>query len=94
MRVPLIAGNWKMHTTIAEAVHLVSEMINDLEAVHGVEIVLCPPFVSLYPVYEMLRGGPVLLGAQNVDYRDFGAVTGEIAARMLSPDLLDGHRWP
>ena len=85
MRIPLIAGNWKMHTTIAEAVQLASAMMNDLEAVPGVEIVLCPPFVSLYPIYELLRGGPLRLGAQNVDYRDFGAVTGEIAARMLSP---------
>ncbi|MCS6800428.1 MAG: triose-phosphate isomerase [Chloroflexota bacterium] len=85
MRVPLIAGNWKMHTTIAEAVQLVVAMRDDLEAVRGVEIVLCPPFVSLYPLYELLRGGPLRLGAQNIDYRDFGAVTGEIAARMVAP---------
>lgn len=85
MRVPIIAGNWKMNTTVAEAVDLVHNMLNDIEDVRGVEVVLCPPYVSLYPVYEQLRGGPVELGAQNVEYRNMGAYTGEIAALMLAP---------
>ena len=85
MRVPLIAGNWKMHTTVAEALQLVAAMRDGLEAVRGVEIALCPPFVSLFPIYEQLRGGPLKLGAQNMDYHDEGPFTGEIAARMLAP---------
>ncbi|MFN8534430.1 MAG: triose-phosphate isomerase [Dehalococcoidia bacterium] len=94
MRIPLIAGNWKMNTTVAEAITLVDAMLNDLEAVEGVEIVLCPPFVSLFPIYEQIRGGPVKLGAQNMDYREGGAFTGEIAARMLAPictSVILGH---
>lgn len=85
MRIPIIAGNWKMNTTVAEAVDLVHQMLERLEGIKGVEIVLCPPAISLYPSYEMLRGGPVHLGAQNIDSHEQGAFTGEISGRMISP---------
>jgi triosephosphate isomerase len=85
MRIPMIAGNWKMNTTIAEAVDLVYGMAEGLEAIHGVEIVVCPPFVSLFPVYEILRGSSVKLGAQNAEHRLSGAFTGEVSPLMLAP---------
>lgn len=82
-RTPIIAGNWKMHTTIAEAVALVDAMRADLQAIPSVERVLCPPFVSLAAVRERLHGTDVLLGAQNLYPERQGAYTGEISPLML-----------
>ncbi|MBI4216548.1 MAG: triose-phosphate isomerase [Chloroflexi bacterium] len=84
MRIPIIAGNWKMNTTVAEAESLVREMKPRLEAVAGVERVLCPPFVSLASVAALLRGSSVKLGAQNLYHEDKGAFTGEISPLMLA----------
>ena len=84
MRVPLIAGNWKMNTTVTEAVNLVREMKDDLEKIPGVDKVICPPFVSLAPLKEILSGSPVKLGAQNLYFAEKGAYTGEISPLMLA----------
>jgi len=84
MRKPLIAANWKMHTTPAEAVTLVKQMLPELNAVSGVETLLCPPFISLVAVSELLRQSRVMLGAQNAYYEDKGAFTGEISPLMLA----------
>lgn len=84
MRTPVIAGNWKMNTRVDEAVALVKSMKDRLEAVQGVETVLCPPFVSLVPISDLLSGSSIGLGAQNMYYESKGAYTGEIAAPMLS----------
>jgi triosephosphate isomerase len=83
-RVPLIAGNWKMHTTIAEAVALVEAMRTPLEQIGGVEQVLCPPFVALDRLHHMLAASPILLGAQDVFWEDRGAYTGEVSPPMLA----------
>jgi triosephosphate isomerase (TIM) len=83
MRTPMVAGNWKMNTTLAEAVALVDAMRADLEAVAGVDRVLCPPFVSLAALHDRLAGSPVRLGAQNLYYEAKGAFTGEISPAML-----------
>ena len=83
MRRPLIAGNWKMNTTVEEAVSLVSAIVGDLKAGVAVDTVLCPPFISLYRVSEILRGTPVKLGAQNMYFKEKGAFTGEISPLML-----------
>ena len=83
MRVPIVAGNWKMHTTPAEAVDLVSAMRDGLDAVQGAETIVCPPFVSLVPVAEALRGSSVKVGAQNMYVEPKGAFTGEISPTML-----------
>ncbi len=82
-RMPIIAGNWKMNTTVDEALFLVDEMIDDLEALEGVEVVLCPPFVALYSVLDLLEDTSIKLGAQNMHYEDKGAYTGEISPLML-----------
>ena len=89
MRTPIIAGNWKMNTTVDEALDLVDEMIDDLEEMEEeVEVVLCPPFVSLAALADELVGSLVFLGAQNMHYLDKGAYTGEISPVMLA-DLCD-----
>jgi triosephosphate isomerase len=84
MRVPMIAGNWKMNTTIDEGVSLVRSMVPDLNRIQGVEKVVCPPFVSLVSVREVLKNSSVQLGAQNMYYEEKGAYTGEISPPMLA----------
>ncbi len=84
MRVPLIAGNWKMNTTIAEASALVREMKDRLDIIGGVDKVICPPFISLASVKELLQGSSIKLGAQNMHFAEKGAYTGEISPSMLS----------
>jgi len=87
-RIPMIAGNWKMNTTVSEAQKLVKEMLPGLEKLGGVEKVLCPPFVSLIPVRNLLRGTSVKLGAQNMYFAEKGAFTGEVSAQMVA-ELCD-----
>jgi len=84
-RLPLIAGNWKMNTTVAEAVTLVRAMRTELERITGVEQVVCPPFVSLDAVHRELEASPIQVGAQDVFWEDKGAYTGEISPVMLAP---------
>ena len=83
MRAPMIAGNWKMNTTLAEAAALVREMKERLERIAGVEKVLCPPFLSLSLVKELLQGSSIKVGAQNMYFEEQGAYTGEISPLML-----------
>jgi len=88
MRVPMIAGNWKMNTTVSQAIKLVGEMHTGLDTISGVEKVLCPPFVSLVAVKELIRGSSIKLGAQNLYFEEKGAYTGEISPLMLA-DLCE-----
>lgn len=84
MRIPLVAGNWKMNKTVAEACALVSEMKEGLSTIRGVEKVLCPPFTSLSSVAALLQGTGIGLGAQNMHWEAKGAFTGEIAPAMVA----------
>ena len=83
MRKPIIAGNWKMNMTPAEAEALVSALL-PLVRDAACEVVVCPPFVDLYAVSRLVAGTNVRLGAQNVHWAAKGAFTGEISADMLS----------
>ncbi len=83
MRKPLIAGNWKMNTDITEAIDLVRTMLPELERISGVEKVLCPPFISLSAVSELIKSTSIRLGAQNMHFESHGAFTGEISPRMI-----------
>ncbi len=83
MRTPLIAGNWKMNTTVSEAVELVYEMLGELNKIENVEKVVCPPFISLAAVAEILKNSSIKLGAQNMHFKDKGAYTGEVSPLML-----------
>jgi triosephosphate isomerase len=88
MRLPMIAGNWKMNTTVEEARSLVMEMLPSLNQIDGVEKVVCPPFISLTAVGELIRGSSVKLGAQNLYFEEKGAYTGEVSPLMLT-DLCE-----
>ena len=83
MSTPFVAGNWKMNTTIQEAVDLASALRDALAEVSGVEVVLCPPFVSLAAVARAVEGSPLKVGAQNMHHEDKGAFTGEVSPTML-----------
>jgi triosephosphate isomerase len=84
MRIPMIAGNWKMNTTVESAVKLVKAMLPELSKIKGVEKVVCPPFVSLTAVKEIIKSSSIILGAQNMFYKEKGAFTGEISTEMLA----------
>ena len=83
MTSTIVAGNWKMNMTPAEARALVAAMIPGLEQVGGVETVVCPPFVALEAVCGLLRGARVAVGAQDLHYEDEGAFTGAVSGKML-----------
>ncbi len=88
MRVPMIAGNWKMNTTVSEAIELVNEMRQGLDQIAHVDKVICPPFISLAAVRELIKGSSIKLGAQNIYFEEKGAYTGEISPLMLA-DLCE-----
>lgn len=84
MRKPLIAGNWKMHKTIAETRHLISELVPELQSIEGIEKAICPPFTALLAASALLEGTDIQLGAQNLYWEPSGAFTGEISPLMLA----------
>ena len=79
----IIAGNWKMNKTVAEALDLVRGLKIELANVKEVDIVVCPPFTALAEVSKAIMDSNLRLGAQNMSEHNFGAYTGEIAAGML-----------
>lgn len=97
MRTPIIAGNWKMNTTYDEAMDLIEELVDGLESreeIEGLDIVLCPPYLWLFPAAEYLEDTGLLLGAQNCNALDRGAFTGEVSAAMLADQcsyVIIGH---
>jgi len=94
MRVPMIAGNWKMNTTLSEATELVKAMRAGLDQIDNVDKVICPPFISLAVVGELIKGSSIKLGAQNVYFEEKGAYTGEISPLMLADQcefVIIGH---
>lgn len=83
MRTPIIAGNWKMNGTLAEAEKLISQVKADCQ-VEGVEVVVCPPYTAVAPAAWQLKGTRIGLGAQDLYWEASGAFTGEVSAQMLS----------
>ncbi len=83
MRIPVIAGNWKMHNTVAEALKLVRQLIPEVSGFNDREIVVAPAFTALYPVASELKGSNIKVSAQNVFWEEKGAYTGEVSAPML-----------
>ena len=79
----IIAGNWKMNKTVAEALALVGDLKIELASVTEMDIVVCPPFTALCEVAKAIRDSSISLGAQNMSEHKAGAYTGEIAAEML-----------
>ena len=94
MRTPVIAGNWKMYKTVAEATALVQEMRGELVALSSVERVLCPPFTALSAVAGLVQGTGIGVGAQDMYWEKEGAFTGEISplmVRELAGYVIIGH---
>jgi triosephosphate isomerase (TIM) len=83
-RTPLIAGNWKMYKTIAEAEAFIAGLLPRVSAVDGVEIAICPTYLGLAAMVDSTRGSRVAVYAQNVHHKAEGAFTGEVSAAMLS----------
>ncbi len=79
----IIAGNWKMNKTVAEALDLVNGLKRELGNIKEIDIVVCPPFTALSDVSKAILNTNIRLGAQNMSEHNFGAYTGEIAAGML-----------
>jgi triosephosphate isomerase len=88
-RTPLIAGNWKMHKTVAEAEEFIQGLLPRVSSVDGVDVGICVPFTALQAMVDSTRGSRVEVYAQNMHYEPKGAFTGEISAQMLSE--LDVH---
>jgi triosephosphate isomerase len=82
-RTPLIAGNWKMHKTVAEAVETTRQLMELTADVTGVEMMIAPPSTALAPMAQLLKGSEIGLGAQNLFWEKQGAYTGELSAQML-----------
>jgi len=82
-RRPLIAGNWKMYKTPAEAAETARQLVERVTGVNDVDIMIAPTFAALEAVSRAIQGSPVALGAQNLFWEDEGAYTGEISAPML-----------
>jgi len=83
MRIPMMAGNWKMNMTVAEALDLarqINQLVGDTSVV---EQLLCPPSICLHPLKAIATGMPFALGAQNCHWQESGAFTGEISPPML-----------
>src|SRR5262245_32614479 len=83
-RTPLIAGNWKMNPGLDAALELVEELVEPIEAIAGVECVLCPPVIWLPLIYESVEGTAIRLGAQDMHWAEQGAFTGEVAPGMVA----------
>ena len=79
----IIAGNWKMNKTVAEALDLLRGLKIELAGVKEVDVVVCPPFTALSEASKAILDSNIRLGAQNMSENNFGAFTGEIAAGML-----------
>ncbi len=80
----MVAGNWKMNGTVAEARRLIKALKNKLLGINtGAEVVVCPPFVSLEAAVDAAAGTPIRIGAQNAFFETSGAYTGEISPEML-----------
>jgi triosephosphate isomerase len=94
MRRPILAANWKMNKTIAEAIDFVRAIRRGLGEVHSVDRVICPPFTALAAVRDLLLGTDIGVGAQNMHWEEKGAYTGEISPSMLqelSQYVILGH---
>jgi triosephosphate isomerase len=80
----MIAGNWKMNLTLAEAAQLVKALAGGMKGLVGVEVLVAPPFSALLRVKEAIGKAPILLAGQNMHWEAQGAFTGEVSASMLA----------
>ncbi len=83
MRKILAAGNWKMNKNIQESIDIVRQLVETISEDIDRDMLVCPPFTSLYSVYEVIKDTKIKLGAQNIFWEEEGAYTAEISASML-----------
>ena len=83
MRIPIVAGNWKMHNTIQESIVLSKTIKEGATGIKNTEVILAPPFTALSSVFTIIKDSNLTLASQNIFYEDKGAYTGEIAPGML-----------
>ena len=83
-RTPLIAGNWKMNKTVAEAEDFIQALLPRVSTADNVDVAICPPFTALTPMVDSTRGSRVQVFAQTMHQAESGAFTGEISAAMLA----------
>lgn len=83
MRKPILAGNWKMNKTVAEAVQLVTAMKDELSKIPGVEKVFCPSFMAIPDVARLVAGSGLCVAAQDMYWKESGAYTGEVSPLMV-----------
>jgi triosephosphate isomerase len=95
MRKPVMAGNWKMNKTIAEAVTVIKALKSSIADITEVEVLICPTFTALYAVNNEVKGSNINVGAQNLFWEPKGAFTGEISPAMVKDAgcsyVLIGH---
>ena len=94
MRKFVIAGNWKMHKTLPQAIALMRDLREGLGAHNEVDIILCPPFIALAAAGDALQGTAIAVGAQNMHWEAEGAYTGEVSPQMvqsLCTHVIVGH---
>lgn len=84
MRQPLVAGNWKLNGSRGSVDKLVENVLDGINEVKKAQVVVCPPYVYLHQVSQLLKGSTVAWGSQNVSEYESGAYTGEVSAPMLS----------
>ena len=83
-RRTVIAGNWKMNFTPAEAVAFINEIKPMVEGKNNCDIIFCAPYVDIAPAMEAAKGSNIKIGAENVHFEEKGAYTGEVSAKMLT----------
>ncbi|HEV7807766.1 MAG TPA: triose-phosphate isomerase [Solirubrobacteraceae bacterium] len=88
-RTPFIAGNWKMHKTVAEAEEYIQALLPRVSSIDGVDVAICIPFTDLQAMIDSTRGSRVEVFAQNMHEAEKGAYTGEVSAAMLTE--IDTH---
>ncbi len=83
MRKNIVAGNWKMNTTVNAGVELAKEILAKSNELNGAKLIVCPPFTHIAPIANVLNGSVVGFGAQNCADQAKGAYTGEVSAEMI-----------
>src|SRR5579871_5676857 len=84
MRTKLVVGNWKLNLTNAEASAVAETLLKHVSARNDVDVVLCPPYLSISKVREVVKNTHIKVGAQDVFWKDAGAFTGHVSAPMLT----------
>ena len=94
VRIPIIAGNWKMNTLRGDAIELARGIRARSDSVQGVEKIVCPPFVYLHDVREALDGSTIRVGAQDAYWEEKGAFTAEVSITQVAEaasHVIIGH---